>query len=304
MRGYFFMMLLAIQFGIQPIITREFSTKEVLNVSFVGICEIFKFTFGLLSLLVQGELKSSFKGWTFISSLRVAAFPSFIYAFQNILIQTAYRNLDALVFNLINQTKLLWSALFLYIILGRRQSTQQIFALSLLMLAAVLLSSNNNTQSQVQQNSFELGIVPVILASISSGIATALSQSALQNYNRNSNVYSMELAVYSFISLVFIVYFSGDSRVILEKGLFVGFTWHTFFPIICNALGGLIVGQVTKYAGAVLKGYALVAGVVLTSILNYLIYHIPMAFTTWVSLPIVVSAILIHTLYPEKKKAE
>lgn len=39
----------------------------------------------------------------------------------------------------------------------------------------------------------------------------------------------------------------------------------------CQAFGGIVVGQVTKLAGGVVKGFALIAGIVLTGIANWII---------------------------------
>ncbi|CAE7785766.1 unnamed protein product [Symbiodinium pilosum] len=51
-----------------------------------------------------------------------AGVPSLTYLLQNLCIQAAYQKLDGLVFNILNQTKMLFTALFVYLILGRRQS--------------------------------------------------------------------------------------------------------------------------------------------------------------------------------------
>jgi hypothetical protein len=44
-----------------------------------------------------------------------------------------------------------------------------------------------------------------------------------------------------------------------------GWTRYTWVPILTQALGGVIVGLVTKHAGGVKKGFALIAGIALTA---------------------------------------
>ena len=46
-----------------------------------------------------------------------------------------------------------------------------------------------------------------------------------------------------------------------------GWTWKTWIPIITNACGGVVVGLVTKHAGAVRKGFALIFGLILSGVL-------------------------------------
>ena len=42
------------------------------------------------------------------------------YAFQNIMLQIAYANMDGLTFNLLNQTKILFTAVCLYLVVGNK----------------------------------------------------------------------------------------------------------------------------------------------------------------------------------------
>ena len=72
------------------------------------------------------------KGWTAKGCVKAAAIPAVIYAFQNQLMQLAYRNIDGLTFNLVNQSKTLFTALCLYILMGTKQSVMQLFALFML----------------------------------------------------------------------------------------------------------------------------------------------------------------------------
>ncbi len=82
-------------------------------------------------LVLEGQL-GAVSQWTASSSLRAAGLPAFIYAFQNLLLQYAYRNVDGLTFNLTNQTKTIFVAVFLFFMVGQRQSRVQIAALALL----------------------------------------------------------------------------------------------------------------------------------------------------------------------------
>ena len=38
-----------------------------------------------------------------------------------------------------------------------------------------------------------------------------------------------------------------------------------------QAMGGLVVGLVTKYAGGVVKGFALIAGIIITGVAQWLV---------------------------------
>ena len=50
-----------------------------------------------------------FSKWSFKDSLKVAALPAVMYAIQNLMVQYAYVLLDSMTFNLLNQTKVLYT---------------------------------------------------------------------------------------------------------------------------------------------------------------------------------------------------
>lgn len=61
---------------------------------------------------------------------------------------------------------------------------------------------------------------------------------------------------------------SQDGAKIRDNGFFHGWTPKTLIPIATNAAGGIVVGIVTKYAGSVKKGFALIFGLLLSGVLQ------------------------------------
>ena len=215
--------------------------------------------------------------------------PAGLYAVQNLSALMAYQNLDALTFNVLNQTKTLSAAICCYFVMGRSQSLVQSAALVLLLLSALVMegivplpgmsssnddsaspSNNNNSETTKQWETRHLvnGVLPILLASFLSGLAGALSQQNLQKAGggRNPYLFSMELCVASVLILTTSLAVSPDGKRILEQGFWQGWTPLTFIPIAVNSAGGIVVGLVTKYAGSVRKGFALIFGILLSGI--------------------------------------
>ena len=119
--------LLAIQFGAQPFLRRSCSAS-VPPVSMVLATDVTKCMLSFAALCFQG-LRQSMAGWTLRNSLAVAMVPSVLYVAQNNLCQYAQLHLDALFFNLLNQTKTLAAAACLYLVMGYRQTPLQMIAL-------------------------------------------------------------------------------------------------------------------------------------------------------------------------------
>jgi UDP-sugar transporter A1/2/3 len=69
-------------------------------------------------LVLQGPLAPRFAGWSVSDAFLASALPAGIYAVQNVLVQGAYPHLDSLTLTMLNQTKLLFTALFTALILG------------------------------------------------------------------------------------------------------------------------------------------------------------------------------------------
>jgi UDP-sugar transporter A1/2/3 len=214
--------------------------------------------------------------------ISVAGIPAALYAIQNFAALLAYQNLDALTFNVLNQTKTLSAALCCYLVMGRTQSRQQIVALFLLLLSALIMEriitldwilvlndAKKPVEFSLEARHVTHGVAPVLFASFLSGLAGAMSQKNLQNKGRNPFLFSMELCAASSLILALSLVVSPDGDMIREQGFF-GSDWNVqvFIPILTNAVGGILVGLVTKYAGSVRKGFALIFGILLSGLLQ------------------------------------
>jgi solute carrier family 35 (UDP-sugar transporter), member A1/2/3 len=216
----------------------------------------------------------------------VALVPAGLYSIQNMAALTAYQNLDALTFNTLNQTKTLSAALCCYLVMGRKQSWVQVCSLFLLLLSALIMEGVltldmlllNVPSSQSLQflatgwdsQHFTLGVAPILLASFTSGLAGAFSQKNLQALGggRNAYLFTMELCAASCLILLISLSISADGQKIRAYGFWDGWKINTFIPILSNSVGGIVVGLVTKHAGSVRKGFALIFGIFLSGVIQ------------------------------------
>lgn len=225
------------------------------------------------------------------SWLAVAFVPASLYCVQNMASLLAYQNLDALTYNVLNQTKTLSAALCCYLVMGRTQSSAQVFSLLLLLVSALVMEGvvpldrllsvlgkswlDSDAAGPVHDRQWEArhwtyGVVPVLLASFISGLAGALTQKNLQAVTggRNAYFFSMELCLGSVMLLTISLAVSRDGERIREYGFWHEWTWYTLIPIVTNSVGGIVVGLVTKYAGSVRKGFALIFGILLSGVIQ------------------------------------
>ena len=85
--------------------------------------------------------------------------------------------------------------------------------------------------------------------------------------------------------------------------LFSNWTPYTLIPVVTNACGGLVVGLVTKYAGGVRKGFALIAGIVITGLAQYLVDGKELGTKTLYGVLLVSAAIYLHASFPPRPVA-
>jgi UDP-sugar transporter A1/2/3 len=288
----FFMGLLALQFGIQPIVTKKFTSPEIIKSTVIFTQEIVKLLIAMMGITLNSS--SSWKdvtnGWTIGSWLRLALLPATIYLIQNLCSLLAYQNLDAITYNVLNQTKTLSAALCCYLLLGKRQSKLQIVALVILLVAALVMEgvlplnleyymnlSNATTAAadskfSLSSKHFSHGVLPIMTASFLSGLAGAITQKSLQSGGgRNALMFTMELCVASILILLVSFATSEDGKQIQQRGFFDKWSLLTMVPILTNSAGGILVGLVIKYAGTIRKGFALIFGILISGIVQSLI---------------------------------
>ncbi|XAR53674.1 hypothetical protein NMG60_11022319 [Bertholletia excelsa] len=305
-RVWLYSMLLTLQYAAQPLISKRCIGREVIVTSSVLACEIAKVIVALVLITAEGGLKRLFKEWTLVGSLTASGLPAAIYALQNSLLQISYKNLDSLTFSILNQTKLFFTALFTYVILRQKQSTQQIGALFLLIMAAVLLSVGEGSSKGSSSGDPDLilfyGIIPVMVASVLSGLASALCQWASQVKKHSSYLMTVEMSIVGSLCLLASTSKSPDGEAIRKHGFFYGWTPLTLIPVISNALGGILVGLVTSYAGGVRKGFVIVSALLVTALLQFIFDGKPPSLYCLVALPLVISSISVYQKYPYRVK--
>ena len=85
---------------------------------------------------------------------------------------------------------------------------------------------------------------------------------------------------------------------------FDGWSWWTMVPVVSNALGGILVGAVTKHAGGVHKGFAIIFGILLTTFVEYFLYSKPLGYDIWIALILVIASTYIYGKYPYKEHSK
>lgn len=291
---------LAIQFAAQPLLVRTFVSPEVITTSLVLSGEVVKLVVCLLLLVFTGRLVPLMKLWTPAGSLN-AALPSASYALQNLCMVTAYRHLDGVTFNVLIQTKLLFTAVFARILRGRGQSRTQWLALFLIFAASAwaALGAGKPKRQSIETVGFSVGVIASIAGAVFSGFGAVVSEKVLVEQKRDALLFSAELAaggtLVVFLSLLLDLNGDGTRLANSNFKLYDHWTPVTCVPVMTCSTGGILVGIITKKLGSVKKALTVTVGLLLSAVLTAVSRGQPPSPEFCAALALVICGIRLYT---------
>lgn len=202
--------------------------------------------------------------------------PSLLYTVQNNLLYLALTNLDAATYQVCYQLKILTTALFSVVMLKRSFSGQKWFSLFLLTIGVAIVQLSGDSsgvrvqQQQGQNNSSRnrfIGLVSVFCATITSGFAGVYFEKILKASNTSLWIRNIQMGLPSIIIALATVYLE-DRDQVYTKGFFVGYNRIVWSVVTIQAIGGLIVAVVVKFADNVLKVFATSFSIVFSCIMS------------------------------------
>ncbi|KAK1739550.1 nucleotide-sugar transporter [Skeletonema marinoi] len=180
-----------------------------------------------------------------------------LYTIQKNLLYVAISNLDAAVFQVTYQAKILTTALFSVLLLKRKLSRQKIGGLLLLTMGVALVQldkvEDNASKSYQEQNRWA-GVLAVLGACCTSGFGGVYFELVLKPHQADSTA------------------FIKDHKVILSDGFFQGYSPLVILVITLEAGGGLVVAAVIKYADNILKSFATAVSIVTSTIVSMWVF--------------------------------
>ncbi|KAK3820320.1 MAG: nucleotide-sugar transporter [Benniella sp.] len=242
--------------------------------------------------------------------------PSGLYALQNNLLYIALSNLDAATFQVTYQMKILSTAILSVFMLKKRLTKQKWLSLFLLMVGVTLVQLQNVGLSrgpmvldsledeegefldldvpigdsvaesanqmmddlgddELTQNPV-IGLLAVLTSCISSGFAGCYFEKIIKGTEADMWVRNLQLglsgALFSFLAMFY------DRQRILEGGMFQGYTTITWIVVINQALGGLLVAIVVKYADNILKGFATSLSIIISGLISVYFFDFEPSF--------------------------
>ncbi|XP_030630641.1 solute carrier family 35 member A3b [Chanos chanos] len=201
------------------------------------------------------------------------AIPSGIYTLQNNLLYVALSNLDAATYQVTYQLKILTTAFFSVSMLGKKLGVYQWLSLVILMAGIALVQWPTDSFVSIEEiplseGSQFIGVLAVLVACFSSGFAGVYFEKILKETKQSVWVRNIQLGLFGFLFGLMGV-FVYDGKRVQENGMFQGYSGITLTVVILQALGGLVIAAVIKYADNILKGFATSLSIIFSTLISY-----------------------------------
>ncbi len=157
--------------------------------------------------------------------------------------------------------------------LGKRLDSLKWISLVFLMIGVSLVQWPTEEQRAKQaQNttggSQLVGLIAVLSACFSSGFAGVYFEKILKGSSCSVWIRNIQLGFFGTLIGLFGVY-TTDYAKVTEGGFFQGYNTVVWIVVALQALGGLVIAAVIKYADNILKGFATSLSIILSSLVSY-----------------------------------
>jgi len=225
--------------------------------------------------------------------------PSAIYLVQNNLLYVAASNLDVATYQITYQLKILTTAMFAVTMLGKKLLPTQWASLLTLVagVAMVQLSDAKESASAGPEQSRVLGFGAALTACLLSGFAGVYFEKILKGSDVSVWMRNVQLALLS-VPLGLLTALSKDGATIGAQGFLHGYDNFVWFTVAQNALGGLLVAVVVKYADNILKGFACSLAIIITCVASVFIFDFGLSLQFCGGAALVIGSIFLYGYSP------
>eukprot|EP00928_Gymnodinium_smaydae_P038515 TRINITY_DN26553_c0_g1_i1.p1 TRINITY_DN26553_c0_g1~~TRINITY_DN26553_c0_g1_i1.p1 ORF type:complete len:430 (-),score=105.68 TRINITY_DN26553_c0_g1_i1:345-1451(-) len=272
--------------------TAEVDGKRYLNTTAVFFSELLKLACSFLFLCNEKGSASAAAALAKQHLLRnpketlKVCVPSLLYTVQNNLLFISLSNLSGAVYQVTYQLKILTTAVLSVIVLGKALGPTKWCSLLLLTGGVALIqlprgdgasdesagagaraAGSTGADATAAAGSAAVGLVAVLSACMTSGLAGVYLEKILKQSDASIWVRNIQLGFFGAI-LAMLGCFLTDGARIRADGFLQGYSPLVWGVIVLQAVGGLVVAAVLKYADNILKCFGNALSIVLSCMLS------------------------------------
>ena len=203
------------------------------------------------------------------------AVPALIYVVQNNLLLVAAANLEGPVLALFGQLKILTTAVFSVALLGRTLGPRRWAALVALTAAIATVQVSQlrpaPESGDAGTKNVPLGLALTLVVATLSGFAGVYFEKVLKGSRISVWVRNVHLAAISSVVAGAAVA-SRDRGALAACGFFGGYGPVAWGYVVVQAVGGLLIAAVVKYADNILKAFATSVAIIVVSLISHFFF--------------------------------
>jgi UDP-galactose transporter len=159
--------------------------------------------------------------------------------------------------------------------------------------------SRDPNATEAERSHRFVGIVAVLCAACTSGFSGVYFEKILKGSTTSLWLRNVQMGLPSVV-IAFLTVYAKDAAAVAHQGFLGGYSPIVWTVVIVQAVGGLIVAVVVKYADNVLKVFATSFSIVISCILSAIFFdfHASLSFVVGASLVIVATVLYSK---PERK---
>lgn len=199
--------------------------------------------------------------------------PSLLYTVQNNLLFVSLSNLSGAVYQVTYQLKILTTAVLSVAILGKALGATKWSSLLMLTAGVSLIQfprgegASHDHSAQPANGNAVVGLVAVLSACMTSGLAGVYLEKILKQTDASIWLRNIQLALFGAVAALAGCIVTDGSK-IQQDGFLQGYSSLVWGVIILQAVGGLVVAAVLKYADNILKCFGNAVSIVLSCVLS------------------------------------
>ena len=259
---------------------------------------------GVIAWQSHGALVSELRVHVLQSPLEILKLtvPSALYTVQNNLLYLALTNLDAATYQVCYQLKILTTALFSAVMLQRKFSASKWASLVLLTagVAVVQISGSGDQHTSAQGDEAEgnqnrvVGLMAVLFAACTSGFSGVYFEKILKGSRTSLWIRNVQMGLPSIV-IAYVTVYMKDAPAVAEQGFFGGYNNLVWTVVTVQAVGGLIVATVVKYADNVLKVFATSFSIVVSCVISAFLFDFHPTWMFLLGASLVVTATVMYS---------
>ena len=198
-----------------------------------------------------------------------------LYVVQSNLIFMAVKNLPPAVYMACSQSKIITTAIFSVLLLKKTLNRTQVFSIIILTFGMVLVQlPQYSASSQYTMGSQCIGLLAIFSATITSGYAGVYLESLYKSDEKKVTIVEQNIRLATFalplaVGGCLFDHLYNDQSGLSGLSLFHGFDCVVIIVVVLQALGGLIVSGVMKYASSLVKCYAVAISICISMVISF-----------------------------------